>query len=477
MKNDLKIVIVVSSLLVILSVSMSVVNFMVSLDSTQKDLKEYSLPLSVDNIYSEIQTHIIKPNLISSMMAHDTFVKDWLLNEEENNIKIKRYLQMVKNKYNMFVAFLVSEKTNNYYTQDGFLETLDKNNPNNQWYFRFKNTQTDQEINLDYNQELDNSLIMFINHKIIDEEYQLIGATGIGLKISYVNEMLKHFRQNYKFTVYFVDENGKVILSERKINNLKNLNDIKELATLKEEIISKKTKVIEYSKDDMDYLLKTKYVPELDLYLIVEAKIDDFMKTEYNTFYINLLISLLVTVIITFVIIYSIKGFNRRLEYFANNDSLTNLLNRRSFNSNLKTFDKLSKRTGNPISLLFLDIDDFKQVNDNLGHKIGDDVLKRVSSILRENLRETDIKSRWGGEEFIVALINTDHKEAFEIAQKIKEKLQNDLTLINLTNKPITASFGVTQIQKEEKLDLAIVRVDNAMYEAKKSGKNKVVVK
>ena len=477
MKNDLKIVIVVSSLLVILSVSMSVVNFMVSLDSTQKDLKEYSLPLSVDNIYSEIQTHIIKPNLISSMMAHDTFVKDWLLNEEENNIKIKRYLQMVKNKYNMFVAFLVSEKTKNYYTQDGFLETLDKNNPNNQWYFKFKNTQTDQEINLDYNQELDNSLIMFINHKIIDEEYQLIGATGIGLKISYVNEMLKHFRQSYKFTVYFVDENGKVILSERKINNLKNLNNIKELATLKEEIISKKTKVIEYSKDDMDYLLKTKYVPELDLYLIVEAKIDDFMKTEYNTFYINLLISLLVTVIITFVIIYSIKGFNRRLEYFANNDSLTNLLNRRSFNSNLKTFDKLSKRTGNPISLLFLDIDDFKQINDNLGHKIGDDVLKRVSSILRENLRETDIKSRWGGEEFIVAFINTDHKEAFEIAQKIKEKLQNDLTLINLTNRPITASFGVTQIQKNEKLDLAIVRVDNAMYEAKKSGKNKVVVK
>ncbi|MGA1931448.1 sensor domain-containing diguanylate cyclase [Arcobacter sp. YIC-464] len=477
MKNDLKIVIVVSSLLVILSVSMSVVNFMVSLDSTQKDLKEYSLPLSVDNIYSEIQTHIIKPNLVSSMMAHDTFVKDWLLNEEENNIKIKRYLQMVKNKYNMFVAFLVSEKTKNYYTQDGFLETLDKNNSDNKWYFRFKKTQTDQEINLDYNQDLDNSLIMFINHKMFDEEYQLIGITGIGLKISYVDEMLKHFRQNYNFTVYFVDEDGKVVLSERKVNNIKNLNDIKELSNLKEQIISKKTKVIEYSKDSMNYLLKTKYVPELDLYLIVEAKIDDFMKTEYNTFYINLLISLFVTVIITFVIIYSIKGFNRRLEHFANNDSLTNLLNRRSFNSNLKTFDKLSKRTGNPISLLFLDIDDFKLINDNLGHKIGDDVLKRVSSILRENLRETDIKSRWGGEEFIIGLINTEQKEAFEIAQKIKEKLQNDLTLINLANRPITASFGVTQIQKEEKLDLAIVRVDNAMYEAKKSGKNKVVVK
>lgn len=476
MKNDLKIV-VVSSLLIILSISMSFINFMVSLDSTQKDLKEYSLPLSVDNIYSEIQTHIIKPNLVSSMMAHDTFVKDWLLNEEENSDKIKRYLQMIKNKYNMFVAFLVSEDTKNYYTQNGLIESLNKSNAHNQWYFKFKNTQTDQEINLDYNQELDNSLIMFINHKMFDEEYQLIGVTGIGLKISYVDEMLKHFRQNYKFSVYFVNEEGKVILSERKNNKLNNLKEIPELDKLKEEILSKKTKVIEYSKDDMKYLLKTKYVPELDLYLIVEAKIDDFMKTEYNTFYINLLISLIVTIIITFIIIYSIKGFNKRLEHFANNDPLTNLLNRRSFNNNLNTFAKLSKRTQKPISLLFLDIDNFKTINDTFGHKIGDEVLKRVSNLLRENLRETDIKSRWGGEEFIVALIDTNSKEASEIAKKLKEKLESDLLLTKLVNKPVTASFGVTKIEDEQSIDSAIIRVDNAMYEAKNSGKNKVVIK
>ena len=206
MKNDLRIVIIVSSLLIVLSISMSFTNFMVSLDSTQKNLKEYSLPLSVDNIYSEIQTHIIKPNLVSSMMAHDTFVKDWLLNEEENSEKIKRYLQMIKNKYNMFVAFLASQETKRYYTQEGFLEVLDEKKPDNQWYFQFKKTQTNQEINLDYNKNLDNSLIMFINHKMFDDNYQLIGVTGIGLKIYYVNEMLKHFRQNYKFKVFFVDE-------------------------------------------------------------------------------------------------------------------------------------------------------------------------------------------------------------------------------------------------------------------------------
>lgn len=76
---------------------------------------------------------------------------------------------MIKNKYNMFVAFLVSKNTKNYYTQNGLIESLNKSNAHNQWYFKFKNTQTYQEINLDYNQELDNSLIIFINHKIGDE--------------------------------------------------------------------------------------------------------------------------------------------------------------------------------------------------------------------------------------------------------------------------------------------------------------------
>ncbi|MGP2655830.1 sensor domain-containing diguanylate cyclase [Malaciobacter sp. WC5094] len=477
MKNDLKIIATISFLLIFLSITVSFINFLVSLESTQKDLKNYSLPLSVDNIYSEIQTQIIKPNLISSMMSNDTFLKDWLLNEEENSEKIRRYLQMIKNKYSMFVAFLVSEKTQKYYTQDGLLKTLEKNNQEDKWYYRFKSIQDKHEINLDYNKNLDNSLIMFINYKIFDLDYQLIGTTGIGLKISYVNKMLKHFRQNYKFTVYFVDENGKVVLSERKIDSIKKLSDIPSLAKIQEQILSKKTKVFEYTRNNENYLINTKYVPELNLHLIVEAKIDDFMKTEYNTFYANLLVSLLATFIITILIIYSIKGFNKKLAYLAHNDSLTDLLNRRSFNNNLNNFHKVVKRNRKPFSLLFFDIDNFKNINDTYGHKIGDEVLKEVSKLLKEELREADLKCRWGGEEFIIGLNDTNINEALKTAEKLRKKIQSNLVLINLIKKPVTASFGVTELKTNEDIDTAITRVDTAMYEAKQSGKNKVVAK
>ena len=83
----------------------------------QQQLKTQSLPLSLDNIYTEIQKQIIEPYLVSSMMANDTFVKDWLLHDEESVTRITQYLDMVKNKYGMFATFLVSEQSRNYYRE------------------------------------------------------------------------------------------------------------------------------------------------------------------------------------------------------------------------------------------------------------------------------------------------------------------------------------------------------------------------
>ena len=128
MNNKYKIVVLISFLLIILSISITFINYFVSLSSTEKHLKTQSLPLSLDNIYTEIQKHLIEPYLVSSMMANDTFVQDWILKDELNNNKIKEYLEAIRNKYAMFATFLVSEKSGNYYTQDGLLEKIEKEN-------------------------------------------------------------------------------------------------------------------------------------------------------------------------------------------------------------------------------------------------------------------------------------------------------------------------------------------------------------
>lgn len=473
-KNNFYIVITISVLMIALSISISLINFMVSLRATETDLKTRSLPLTVDNIYTEIQKHVIEPNLVASMMAHDTFLKDWLMNDEQNSDKIIRYLDTIKNKYGMFVAFLVSEKTQSYYTQNGFLEHLSNSKSNNEWYFKFKKLQGDHEINLDFNNNLDNSLIMFINHKIYDNDYHFVGATGIGLKISYINDMLKRFRQEYNFTVLFVNEEGKIILSERTDTKIQSLYDTPELRTLADQIIIKDSKILEYQKDGENYLLKTKYIPELDLYLLVEAKLDDFTKNVRQTFYLNLAASLLVTVIITFIILLTIRGYNEKLEFMARNDTLTGLMNRSAFNELFNDFLLLSNRSGDPLSLIFFDIDNFKTINDTLGHQAGDNVLIRIAELLKTRLRRTDIIGRWGGEEFIIGLVDTDLKSAELIAETLRKGFEEDSRLAHLSTAPVTASFGIVTVHTGDTIDTLLTRVDSAMYRAKELGKNRI---
>jgi len=472
-----RVVIVITFLLISLSIGTSILNYVKSLEETQKQLKNSSLPLSIDNIYTEVQKHIIEPNLISSMMSTNTFLKDWLIHEEDNVEKITKYLAAVKNKYNMFSTFLVSQESKNYYTSKGLLEKVQEDNPNNAWYFRFKDIQNHSEINLDYNEYLDSSMIMFINYKIFDEQFNYLGATGIALKTSYVNDMLRFFRKKYNFNVYFVNKQGKVVLSEIGVNKLKNLNDVKELKNLSDEIYDLNSKTIEYQKDNNNYILNTKYIKELDLFLIVEAKIENFTKEVKKTFYLNLFSSLAVTFIVIFIILYMIKSYNKKLEELAHYDALTHLPNRRTFNENFESSLMLYKRNRHNKTLIFFDIDDFKKINDNFGHLTGDKVLVRIAQVLVSMSRKTDYISRWGGEEFSILLHDIDIENTEIFALKLKNSIEEDELLKKYTQDCVTASFGITSFNEGDTSDTILSRVDSALYEAKNSGKNQIAIK
>lgn len=468
---------IVTFLLLSLSIGTSILNYYKSLDETQKQLKNSSLPLSIDNIYTEVQKNIIEPNLISSMMSSNTFLKDWLINEEENTVKITRYLDTIKNKYAMFNTFLVSDKSKNYYTPKGLLEKIKEENPTNQWYFKFKNSQLKREINLDFNEHMDSSMIMFINYKIFDDSYHYLGATGIALKTSYVNEMLSFFRNKYNFNVYFVNKKGEVKLSEIGVNKLKNLNEIKELDTLKDKIFDKNSETIEYKKENHNFMINSKYIKELDLFLIVEAQIENFTKEVRKTFYINLFSSLIVTLIVILIILYTIRTYNRKLEHLAHHDTLTSLPNRRTFNENFENTLLLFTRNKNNKTMVFFDIDDFKKINDTFGHQIGDKVLIRIAQLLKKVVRKSDYISRWGGEEFSILLNDTNIEDTKAFVIKLKNSLESDELLRHYTKEKVTASFGITNFKENDTLDSILGRVDAALYEAKNKGKNQLIVK
>ncbi len=475
MKSNYKFVVLISFFLLILSLGSSISYYVMSLKTTENQLKLHSLPLSVDNIYTDIQKHIIEPYLVASMMANDTFMKDWLVNEEDNSAKIQKYLDSIKNKYGMLTTFLVSKKTKNYYTQDGLLEQIKKDNPDNQWYFKFKNQNKSHEINLDFNQNITKDMIMFINFKILDENFHFLGATGVGIQMSYVKKMLTKFKEKYKLKVMFLDTKGNIVLSQNHVyGEVENIKDTKEYQTIKNKILTADTTLLEYSFLGSEYILNTKYIKELDSYLLVEAKLDDFTKETKNTFYTNLTISLSLAFIIAIIIINIVRTANKKLEDLAQKDTLTDIPNRRDFTNKIQNYIALVRRSKKPLTLLFMDLDDFKHVNDTFGHDVGDIALKEFAHIIKSNTRESDIYARWGGEEFILAFIDTTTDDAQKVAHKIRTILENSLKLKTLLGKSVTMSAGITNFVETDTLDTFISRADKAMYEAKESGKNRI---
>lgn len=157
-------------------------------------------------------------------------------------------------------------------------------------------------------------------------------------------------------------------------------------------------------------------------------------------------------------------------------DPLTGLMNRRSFLTQMKVELARSARYRLPLSVILLDIDHFKAINDARGHAAGDLVLTRVGELLRGILRVSDVSARWGGEEFVMALTNTDEAGAYIVAERVRVALQAFVIEHEGQRIPVTASLGVASYEAEEKFDPLIDRADRAMYEAKAHGRNRVVV-
>jgi diguanylate cyclase (GGDEF)-like protein/PAS domain S-box-containing protein len=175
--------------------------------------------------------------------------------------------------------------------------------------------------------------------------------------------------------------------------------------------------------------------------------------------------------------ITELKNKEKSLKMLASIDPLTKLYNRRSFSEMASHLFNLAKRDKESISLVMVDIDNFKNINDTYGHKIGDDVIILVSSILLTMSRESDIVARFGGEEFLMLLPKTDIQGAVTIAEKIRAKIEESSLSIDKDKEiKFTISLGVSEvfIKNETDIEAGIKRADDALYKAKRNGKNKV---
>jgi diguanylate cyclase (GGDEF)-like protein len=176
-------------------------------------------------------------------------------------------------------------------------------------------------------------------------------------------------------------------------------------------------------------------------------------------------------------LIYPLKNatlFHQALK-MAYTDPLTQTHNRASFNGSISREISLATRGAKKLSLIFFDIDHFKAINDTYGHNCGDITLASSAKWIKESLRDSDIIFRYGGEEFVILLSDTDTHGAELLAERIRTSIESHTIAYGMETIKITASLGVSTLRNDDTIESFLKRADEAMYAAKNSGRNQVV--
>ncbi|WP_337996829.1 sensor domain-containing diguanylate cyclase [Oleispirillum naphthae] len=456
----------------------TVANYWVSRSAIRQAIVESDLPLTSDTLYSEIQQDLLKPIFVSSLMAHDTFLRDWVLAGEKDPEQMVRYLDEIKRKYDAFTAFFVSDRSRIYYQNKGILKTVREDEPRDVWFFRVRGMERPYETNVDPDMANEDSITIFINFRVLDYAGRFLGATGVGLRATAVKQLVERYQREYRRTVYFVDRKGMLVLYGHEMDAAEP--DIRKrpgISAVAGALLGQEHGRFEYhAANGATIFLNSRFIPDLDWYLLVEQNGDAALAPARRTLVQNLAVGLFATLVVTWLCAVLVRRSQRHLEELAATDVLTGALSRLAFDVVFAQTRQRAKRDAKPLALAFFDIDHFKEINDRLGHAMGDAALVAVVERLRAEVRSGDALCRWGGEEFLLLLEDCDLSQAREVAEKARQSLlAAPLELDEGPALAATVSVGVAELKPGEDADGLIARADAALYAAKAAGRNRVV--
>lgn len=452
----------------------SLLSYGASRSAIRESIIATELPLTSDNIYSEIQKDLIRPIFIASMMASDTFLRDWILAGEYDVPKITRYLSEVQQRFGTFTSFFVSERSRNYYHPGGVLKQVRENEHRDVWFFRVRNMTDSYEINVDIDMAHQDALTIFINYRVLDFQGRFLGATGVGLNVASVHSMINGYQERYGRSIAFVNPEGRVMLSSNQgWAQGKRLQDLSGLGDLAESILRSEKNSYQFRADGAEHLLNVRFLPELNWYLLVDKTEDEALAGVRRTLYVNLGLCAGVTALVLLAVGLTLNRFQSRLEEMATTDKLTGLANRQAFDILLNQAMRESRRSNAPLSMILVDIDGFKAINDKYGHLAGDSVIRQVAETIRGCMRESDILCRWGGEEYLAAMRGCNQEQALLLAEKICHQVRALRPDVDGDVLTLSVSAGVATLLPDDGPDNLLGRADTALYAAKAGGGNR----
>ena len=452
-----------SIILLVTFVATSLVNYRITREAVREELLNSALPLTGKNIYSEIHSDLMRPILVASSMATDTFLKDWVIKGEKGSAKITKYLKEIQTKYNFLTAFFVSVNSDYYYYQEGILKKIGPRDAHDVWFYGFLRSGKEYELSVDTNETENYKLTIFINFRIEDDNGNLLGVTGVGVNMDHAATLLNDAHKRYQRNVFLVDQDGLVqVHSDVNLIKKRYITEAPGISAIADDILENKNGSVnfEYDLGQEHILLSTHYIPEFNWHLIVEQRESVALLTARHNLIRTITIGIGAWVLIIIICVITVNHLQSRLEHMAKSDPLTGAANRRALEDRFSLASYKAQRYDEPFSVIIIDLNDFKKVNDTQGHVAGDGILKDVCTVIRDAIRPSDLLVRWGGDEFLI-MLDGDLDGAEILAGRINEAVERAEHI------PVTFSCGITKFNNGDTLDSLTRRADKALYSAK----------
>ena len=457
-------------------------SYFMARDGIRKTIIEHELPLTGDSIYSEIQRDLLKPVFIADLMAHNTLLQEWISTGEQDPGQVIRYLAEIKHRYDAFTSFYISEATHRYFSADGMMHTVSEADSRDRWFFRVRSMQEPYEINLDRDRLNNNRLTFFINFRLVDPQGRFLGVTGISLASETIFRLIEDYQRKFNRQIAFYTRAGDSAVDNDELiaPNPPTLYQTPGLQTLSAQILNRsslQTRLSYQSPVHRSLIhVNSRYIPELKWYLVVSQDEHESLKPVSRALFLNLVIGFLTTLGTLALTLWVIARHQRRLVHVAVTDALTGIANRASGKARLAQLRAQAQAAGEPFSLMLIDCDKFKQVNDEYGHLVGDQVIADLAQLICTNIRSMDYASRWGGEEFIVLMPQTRFTGARVRAEALRAATERYVFCPDTLAFRKTVSIGVAQWNGHESDDALFARADAALMRSKQAGRNRVTV-
>lgn len=451
----------------------NMVSYFIAVDTMRQSIVETELPLTGSNIYSEIQTDLVRPILVSSLMANDTFVQDWLHSGELDLGAITRYLQRIQRQYNVFTAFLVSRDTQAYYHFQAPPRHLKRDDPADIWFFRAVDAAAPYEVNVDINKQQNDALTVFINYRVLDHDGKMIALAGVGLDFRTVRNIVSRYREQFNRNIYFVNARGDIVVATDADTPVGlSIRTAEGLSGVADKILAEERGEYSFKRAGRTILLSHRLIPDLGWRVMVEQDEAAAMRPLWLGFLFNLAVGFLVIAVSLVLVSIAFGVYKKRIGEVAFRDALTGLVNRPGFEAEYELRLSARRVPSGPLSLILADLDAFGVFNDRFGRAAGDAALGKVGQIISGVFSGSGVVARLDGDTFAILREGSSDaatRFADSLVKVIGAETFGDSALAQLR-----ASIGVTALTAGEDRSVAMERVDRALRKAKAAGGDRV---